>query len=290
MVFKRVSIFLFLIFSIIPIHNTFAQGSNNVGFIPSNIWYSKDPFQEGDKIKIYTLVYNPDNRELSGTVIFFDNTVFLGKKDFKTSAKSVKDISIDWTATFGEHVIFAKIENARFLISKDKYEDVYLAENKTEESKRKVSKKIITDLPDSILNSIANSTPVSDVQELIKNNTPVFVTKILDNTINSLENIRTNADTSLENKKEAVKKEIDILNKTNSNPSDDSFEEETKVKFIKEKLNNAQNINNIIKPFKYIELFFLTIFLFIFKYKILFYSLLVIIVFLILRFIWRLIF
>ena len=137
MTLKKVGIFLILIFSIVPIQSIFAQVPN-VGFIPANIWYSKDPFQEGDKIKVYTLVYNPAERELSCTVIFFDNTTLLGTKNITVSAKSVKDASIDWTVTAGEHVIFAKIENAKFLISKDNYEEVYLAENKTEESKRSV--------------------------------------------------------------------------------------------------------------------------------------------------------
>ena len=117
MTFKKVSIVLFLIFSLFPIQKIFAQNSNT-GFVPGNIWYSKDPFEEGDKIKIYTFIFNPDARELSGTVIFFDKTVLLGKKDFIILSKSANDISIDWTVTAGDHTIFGKIENAKFLISK----------------------------------------------------------------------------------------------------------------------------------------------------------------------------
>ena len=45
---KKIVIFLFIIFSVFPINNIFAQ-TQNVGIIPSNIWYSKDPFEEGDK-------------------------------------------------------------------------------------------------------------------------------------------------------------------------------------------------------------------------------------------------
>ena len=81
---KKAGIVLFLIFSLLPIQKIFAQ-SSNTGFVQANIWYSKDPFEEGDKVKIYTFIFNPDTRELSGTVIFFDNTVMLGKKDFIVS-------------------------------------------------------------------------------------------------------------------------------------------------------------------------------------------------------------
>src|SRR3989344_4963797 len=98
---------LILIVFLLPINKIIAQTSN-AGFVPGNIWYSTDPFEEGDKIKIYTLIFNPDARELSGTVIFFDNSIFLGKKDFVAPAKGVKDISIDWTAAAGSHSILRK--------------------------------------------------------------------------------------------------------------------------------------------------------------------------------------
>ena len=90
---KKFLIFLFLTL-LFPINKISAEIAN-VGFIPDNIWYSKDPFFEGDKIKIYTLIFNPDGRELSGTVSFFDKTILLGKKDFRVSGNGVKDISID---------------------------------------------------------------------------------------------------------------------------------------------------------------------------------------------------
>ena len=286
MTFKKVGVVLFLIFSLIPFKNAFAQVPN-VGFIPANIWYSKDPFVEGDKIKIYTLVYNPDVRELSCTVIFFDSATLLGTKDIKITAKSVKDVSIDWTVTVGDHTIFAKIENAKFLTSTGTYEEVYLAQNQSEESKRSVSKKIITGLPDNIMNSIADSTVVSNVKQLVENNTPAFVTNALDYTTSSLENIRTSADTSLENTKGAVQKEIDTLNKTNSVANTKTTN--AKQNDVKNTTSNA-NSNIILKPFKYVELFFLTIFSFIFKNTIIFYSLLAIVLFLIIRFIWHLIF
>jgi hypothetical protein len=286
---KKIGIILFLVFSIIPIQNIFAQVPN-VGFVPANIWYSKDPFLEGDKIKIYTLLYNPDEKELSGTVIFFDNTTLLGQKDFKISAKAVKDFSIDWTVTTGDHVIFAKIENAKFLISTGKYEEVYLAENKTEESKRSVASKIITNLSDTIADKITNTTIVSDIGKTIKDKTPAVVSETVGSTINSLENFRTNIDTSLKNKKEAVQNELDVLNKTKISVNEEPTLGETKGKTMTEKLNDLKNSNYILKPFKYVELFFLNILSFIFKTGILFYSLSVVVLFLIIRYFWRLIF
>jgi hypothetical protein len=162
---KKAGIILFLIFSLFPTQNIFAQ-NKNTGFVSGNIWYSKDPFEEGDKVKIYTFVFNPDVRELSGSVIFFDKTTLLGKKDFTIPAKGADDVSIDWTVSTGDHSIFAKIENAKFLISKGNYEEVYLAENETEKSTSSVSKKIVANTLSQIKDN--KDSIISVIQKIIE--------------------------------------------------------------------------------------------------------------------------
>ena len=276
MTFKKVSIVLFLIFSLFPIQKIFAQNSNT-GFVPGNIWYSKDPFEEGDKIKIYTFIFNPDARELSGTVIFFDKTVLLGKKDFVIPAKTAKDVSIDWTVTAGDHTIFGKIENAKFLISKGKYEEVYLAENETEKSSRTVSKKITSKSTD--INTNTAGVSVLDITKIIKEKIPDFITKPIISSANSLETFRKNLNTISDNKKEEIKKEIEALNDSN-----------LVVGLSKGNATIKTDTNPLLKPFKYVEIFFLSIFSFIVSNKILFYGIIIVVVFFILRFIWNKIF
>ena len=276
MTFKKVSIVLFLIFSLFPIQKIFAQNSNT-GFVPGNIWYSKDPFEEGDKIKIYTFIFNPDARELSGTVIFFDKTVLLGKKDFIILSKSANDISIDWTVTAGDHTIFGKIENAKFLISKGKYEEVYLAENETEKSSRTVSKKITSKSTD--INTNTAGVSVLDITKIIKEKIPDFITKPIISSANSLETFRKNLNTISDNKKEEIKKEIEALNDSN-----------LVVGLSKGNATIKTDTNPLLKPFKYVEIFFLSIFSFIVSNKILFYGIIIVVVFFILRFIWNKIF
>ncbi|MEI7765727.1 MAG: hypothetical protein WCI93_04060 [bacterium] len=291
MILRKFGSVIFLLFLLFPVHSIFAQTSN-VGIIPANIWYSKDPFEEGDKIKIYTVVYNSDIRELSGTVIFFDNDIFLGKSNFVIAGRSANDVSIDWTTSAGDHVIFAKIENAKFLISKGNYEDIYLAENKTEESKKTVSKKEVKNATNNITNKIAESSNVvSNIGQTIKQNTPAIVTNTVNSASNSLEDIRTNLNSSTQIKKESVQKEIDVLNKTKSENNTETKKIITKNNIATgEKNGTSTNTNFALKPFKYAQLFFLTIFSYIFKYKIIFYGLIIVIVFLLLRYLWRLIF
>ncbi|HCY17813.1 MAG: hypothetical protein UR62_C0006G0009 [Candidatus Nomurabacteria bacterium GW2011_GWF2_35_12] len=268
---KKIGIILFLIFSLLPIQKIFAQDSNT-GFVSGNIWYSQDPFEEEDKIKIYTFIFNPDSRELSGTVIFFDKTVLLGKKEFTLPAKTANDISIDWTVTVGDHTIFAKIENAKFLVSKGKYEEVYLAENETEKNSRTVSKKIISKENPEVNSETNTGTTVSDIKKIIEEKTPNFIAEPIVSTVSTLEEFRINTNIASDNKKEEIKSEIKILDakKTTS-------KENTKT-------------NPLLKPLKYVEVFLLTIFSLILNNKILFYGFLIVIVFFILRFIWKKIF
>lgn len=290
MVKKKTGIIILLILCLFPICKTYAQ-SSNAGFVPGNIWYSVDPFEEGDKIKIYTLIFNPDIRELSGTVVFFDNNVFLNKKDFIVGAKGVKDISIDWTATVGDHNILGKIENAKFLVSKGIYEDVYLAENETSKSSRTVNKKVIVIVADttntdtnanSIISNVntVGSESIKNIEKTIIENTPDFIAKPIVLGASTVENFRQDAGSASENKKVDIQSQIKALD-INKNDN---------TKITSNSKNTNTGANEFLKPFKYVELFFFTFLSFIFNNKFIFYGILIIIVFLIMRYIWHLIF
>ncbi len=281
---RKLGIILFLILSIFPIGRIHAQ-SSNVGFVSGNIWYSKDPFEEGDKIKIYTLIFNPDKRELSGTVVFFDKTVFLGKKDFIVPAGGVRDIFVNWTVTVGDHKIFGNIQESKFLVSKGVYEDVYLSSSETEKSERTVSKKIIPEIPKpsstADIGDIENkdggvSGTIQSIQETIKEGTPDFIAKPILATVNAVDGFRTNIGTLSNNKRDEVKVEIEAFSDNKNN---------TKI------LSDSKiNSNKLLKPFKYVELFFFGLSSFIFNNKFIFYGILVVILFFMVRFIWRKIF
>ncbi len=272
MINKKIYIILILVLCLLPIFKISAQ-SSSAGFIPGNIWYSKNEPEEGEKIKIYTVLFNPDEREFSGTVIFFDKNIFLGKKTFTVKAKTVKDVSIDWTATVGSHSIFAKIENAKFLISNNKYEEIYLSGNQTEESKFSVSKKIIqnenliNNLKENILNIGFDS--IENLENLVEEKTPDIITKPVIISTNILEKFRENIGSIVKNTKEETKQELEVLKNTTEKKEED---------------------NKFLTPFKYVKFFFLSLISFIFNQKIIFYSLSLIIVFFFLRYIWRLVF
>lgn len=277
---KKFKILFLVLFYFLSFGNNFifAQNPSTTGFIPSNIWYSKDPFEEGDKIKIYTLVFNSDKRELSGSVLFFDNNVLLGKKNFVASPSSVAQVSINWNVNAGDHDIFAKIENSKFTISAGKYEDVYLNENESEHSKSTVNKKIVLDstnksIVDNSNNQNVTNTgdQISNITNTIKENTPDVIAKPLIATANVTEGFRNGVENNLSKKETEINKDIKNLSNVSNKKTDTSF-------FKKP---------NIQKPFKYVELFFVKLFGFIFKYKIVFYIVSFFLILFLLRFIWQ---
>lgn len=270
--FKKIGFVILLISCLLPVNQLNAQ-TENVGFIPSNIWYSKDPFEEGDKIKIYTVIFNPENKELSGTVSFYDKTTLLGDRKFSAPPNSVKDISINWVVSAGEHKIFAKIENAKFASLGGEYDDVILENSKTEESVRTVNKKIVVESdPDKTNNRGFPINQISNIQNLINEGTPDFIAEPLVLGAETVEEFRSDLAESSQDKKEEIKKELDALN--NKSASSKAKVED----------------NKILKPWKYVEYFLMALLSFILNNKIIFYSISGISTFLLLRFIWRKIF
>lgn len=270
---KGLWVVFFLILSIFPVCKVYAQ--SNAGFVRGNIWYSKDSLEEGDKVKIYTAIFNPDSRELSGAVTFLDNTIFLGKKNFVVGTKGVKDVSIDWTATVGTHTIFGRIDGAKFLVSAGKYEEADLTENETEKSSRTVSKKITSKTTEEIKSGLSISdiaSSIENTEKFVEEKTPDYVIKPVVSTLNAVENFRQDTATLSNNKNEEIKNEIKTL---------DNKKTGTTIK---------TQTNRFLKPFKYVELFFLYLISFIFNNKFIFYGVLVLVVFFILRYILRLIF
>jgi len=293
MLVRKILLALFLILSFIPLKGD-AQTPSKAGFVRGSIWYSKDPFEEGDKIKIYTAVFNPEDKELSGDVIFFDKTTYLDKKHFIAPAKGIVDVSMDWIVTIGGHRIFGKIENAKFKTTAGTYEETYITENKTEEDPRTVEKKIVPKEPVVVKTKtenqitsdiVVNDTPstisgvvnnginfVKNIGTTVKEVVPPFVIKPVAYSTNALETFRTYLGTHTENKKVDIKNQIEVL-KT----------EETQVK-------EKNTTSKVIKPLKLVELFALSLFSFTFNNAFIFYGLLILALLLLLRYVWRLIF
>lgn len=273
LLFSVFFVYCFLFFS-------FANAQKpTVNFVKTDIWYSETEFNEGDKIKIYTAIYNPDSRELTGVVTFYDSGVFLAKKNFTIPGYAVREVSVDWTVTLGSHSIFAKIEEAKFTISKGKYEQATLLQTETTKDIRIVYKKIIPDINqkavgEKIENTVDSVTePVNSVATKILENTPDFISEPVSDSVNFLEKFRIENKSLTNIKKDQAKQEVE-------------FSKENKEKADPEKFTSTDK-DPVSTPFAYAKLFIFTLLSYILSSKLLFYGLFFIIFASLIGLIWK---
>ena len=121
----------------------------NIGFIQDNIWYSKDPFFEGDKIRIYTAVFNGSRYDFKGTLEFFVNPdeagrgaggKSVGKSSFSLISGAFQVLWADWVAEKGNKKIYANITEAKISLPGGLEETVILENAKTGEIETFVDK------------------------------------------------------------------------------------------------------------------------------------------------------
>src|SRR3989344_1977256 len=112
----------------------------NIGFIQDNIWYSKDPFFEGDKIRVYTTVFNGSQYDFKGVLEFYAGGKSIGKSNFSLISGAFQVLWADWVAEGGNKKIYANITEAKISLPGGAEETVILENAKTGEIETFVDK------------------------------------------------------------------------------------------------------------------------------------------------------
>jgi len=262
---KYFLLILIIVFTIINF-SVSAEVITNSGFIPGQIWYSKNTLVEGETVNIHTAVWNGEKESLSVKVEFYDKNVVLGSRDVVLSPSELKDISVSWKITSGDHVISAKIISSLATVL-GKKEKVVLDRIATSNDKQFVSVVIKNEQGEQVSGTETLKNQISDA-------IPEGVSDYASNTFEKVDNFREKEYTQFSTTKEDTQKEIELLKN----------EEKTTT----EVLNSKNNIEDTTKkPITYIKFYLFSLLAFIFGTKIVFYGILVIIVFYILRFIYR---
>lgn len=264
----------FLIIIIILLCSTslaFADTTQTTGFIPGPVWYSKNPIVAGDNIKIHTVVWNGDVKELSTRVEFYDKNVILGTRDVIVPPSELKDVSISWLVTFGDHYISAKIVSSS-INNGGKKEVINVSMKETAQNHLfvPIAIKEVDGVPASSGDVLKNQ--VNQATSDLKSILPTSVTDTISSNFNSIDTFRQNTNSTIKESKDNTQKEIDSLNST--------------VK-PKEAVANQKPLDATQKPIAYVKLFFLSVLGFIFANKIVFYGLCALVLFIIIRFIYR---
>lgn len=107
---------LFLLTSITAVFpQTVIAKTLPAGFSRDQIWFSKDPFFVGDNITVNTFVYNSSVYRMTGTMTLKDGTSTVDKRTFIVEGGgSFQAIAFPWIVTPGTHNFSALIERDEF--------------------------------------------------------------------------------------------------------------------------------------------------------------------------------
>src|SRR3990167_2890033 len=166
---RRYTVILVLISIILPI---LTRAQNNAGFLSDNIWYSKDPFFVGDKIRIYSGIFNSSINDIEGNVEFYNNDEPIGQARFLVEGDgNLVRVWVDWEAKKGDSVIFAKIVDA-YMPGKQEEKLPALLRNQTVKSERFVDTDIDRDGVGDEQDNDDDGDGVSDDAELVLGTDP----------------------------------------------------------------------------------------------------------------------
>lgn len=292
---KKYFLFLISVYIIFGVINFVSAATTTTGFIPGQIWYSKDPFVEGDTIKIYTAIWNNSTSPMSAKVEFYDKNVILGTRDVVVAPSNLDDVYVSWKVTAGDHLISAKIISPSITTS-GKKETISVSNSATEVDKRFVpvvvktvngetatSTDVIKSQVDKATSSITDILP-----ESISTPAGEGVSAVDTFRVDTLEQI-SQAKTDTEKKIAEIKSTEGVTtSKTQASTTSKSTSTKTTSSDTSKVSNQKVGVDIATeKPIAYIKLFFLSVLSFVFGSKLVFYSLILLIVFFILRFIYR---
>ena len=281
-----IALFLFFTALITPVFAT-DLSINNAGFVPSNIWYSKDPFYAGDKIRIYTFIFNGSAYDLTGAVEFFDNGASIGKTTFAlASGGRLRDLWIDWKATEGKHAVTARLVDT-IADGPNGKQSVVLANAETGKSERTIeldpvakaaAEKAQAEQAAEAQKQALNK--VDDAIQTVSSVIPAPVKEGVSSSANFLEAFRIGEAYSLRLAKENKAREIEAI----------KAEEQRVAGGGKPKsLAGAADamLNTAEKPFAYVMLALFTASQYIFEWKVFFYGVLLYVFYRIIRWVVR---
>lgn len=273
---KKYFLFLIITFSFLLSCNVYAQTTINSGFIPGQIWYSKESLIEGEIVNIYTAIWNGENDTVSVKVEFYDKNVILGTRDIIIPSGELKDVYIPWKITAGDHVISAKTISSTVVIS-GKTEKVILNRTTTANDNQFVPVLIKNAVGDTVSGVDVLKNQIDKASNDIGSIIPDNVSAPITSGLGVIDNLRTNTLAQVNTIVDATKNDIGKVLGTS-----------TTEQKIPNKINNVSSTQDAIKkPIAYIKLFLFSVLSFVLGSRIVFYSLIALILFFIFRGVYR---
>lgn len=270
---KKLLLFSLIIFSIFFSLPTYAEILNNSGFIPGQIWYSKDKLIEGDTVNIHTAVWNGEKSPVSIKVEFYDKNVILGTRDTTINSSEIKDIFIPWKVIAGDHIISAKITSSSITVSNNK-EKVILGRIETSKDKQFVSVVVKNNLGESVTETDLIKNQIGKTSADISSFVPESISVPISEGLDTIDSFRNNTLAKVEAARIETKNELGKVLGASTVASEKNI-----------KVNSTED--SIKKPIAYIKLFFLSVISFIFGSSLVFYAVGILLAFFIFRWVYN---
>lgn len=279
---------IFTLFLSLP---QYIEAATNTGFIPGQIWYSKENLVEGETVNIHTAVWNGEKESFMFKVEFYDKNIILGTREVSLKSLELKDVYIPWKITAGDHIISAKIISSS-INNSGTIEKITVNRNTTSNDKLFIPVLVKNYLDQPLSETDALKIQIEKTSAEINNFVPEEISSTVSTSFNAIDDLRNKTLTQIDEAKEETKIELDLIKKeeaaavstTNKKTNVDGSVKGTSVDSSIQKINIEDATK---KPITYLKLFFLSVLAFIFGNKFVFYGLLTLLVFLILRAIYR---
>lgn len=256
---KKLSLFFTIFFLLLSA--PFAQAST--GFIGNPIWIYPEFPREGEMTTLSTLFHNGETEKLSGTVLFYDNDVLLGKKSLTIPAGAVGTATITFRIDQGNHVFSATAQGFQEISNSGSTKTYSLPLGRAEMPKLYVTKNGSGSGVEAVgLKASAQAQPilnkVNDVEEKVIGSIPESIKQPVVATVDSMERLRVST---------SVKLQSSVVKATEKVEE----QKEAAAQEIKESGAVSPSTKYINSPFATVKLFLAQLFHYIFSHAYLFY-------------------
>ncbi len=119
------SLKIFIVFSLLFIFSvSFASAAT--GFLNSPLWITPEFPKEGDVVKVSAAFHNGETQTLEGRILFYDKGVLLGEKDINVLPGDAVIASVTTNVGAGDHIFSSKIEKLQKVSSSGETSPFYV--------------------------------------------------------------------------------------------------------------------------------------------------------------------
>lgn len=257
----------------------------STGFLGGPMWIDPESPQDGQYINLSALFHNAEPNQLTGVVSFYDGNILLGNKSITINPGSVSTATVSFSIGAGDHSFSATVGTMTENLGNGQTEPFVLSPQTVELPSIHVDSKAGNSLNATVVsntssfNQLSPNNPLAPVVSQVNQLEGSVISGInssvgnpISNAISGLENWRT---TNSDLINQQTKASSEVIQKLKTLPSIQNTQKKT------------LSPNFFDGPFAYVKYFFLTLLSYLYSHSIVFYGTAILLIFIIMRFVFR---